>query len=286
MLAEFVWNPDRNIFIIPYIDHPVTWYGFLFALGFLVGIFLIRKMLADFLDSPATPRSKTQLLAAQLTDRGAIFVILGGVIGARLGHVFFYDWHFYRAHPLEILKIWQGGLASHGGAIGILIALFIMSRLARRHFSQLTFLTCLDLLVVPTACAGGCIRIGNFINQEITGIPTTVPWGVIFLRPLDGLPGVLVHPVQLYESLFYFLVFVFLLVVWRRDKKSLGSGYLSGWFFVLVFGYRFLIEYLKMPQNEMFDVQSWLTMGQLLSVPFALVGLYLLVRGYVYKQAG
>lgn len=286
MLAEFVWNPDRNIFIIPYIDHPVTWYGFLFALGFLVGIFLIRKMLADFLDSPATPRSKTEILAAQLTDRGAIFVILGGVIGARLGHVFFYDWPFYRSHPQEIFKIWQGGLASHGGAIGILIALFIMARLARRHFPQLTFLTCLDILVVPTACAGGFIRIGNFINQEITGIPTTVPWGVIFLRPLDGLPGVLVHPVQLYESLFYFLVFAFLLVVWHRDKKSLGAGSLSGWFFLLVFGYRFLIEYLKMPQNERFDVQSWLTMGQLLSVPFALVGLYLLVRGYVYKQAG
>jgi phosphatidylglycerol---prolipoprotein diacylglyceryl transferase len=203
-----------------------------------------------------------------------------------LGHVFFYDWPFYKAHPVDIFKIWQGGLASHGGAIGILIALFLLSRLVRRGLPQLTFLAWIDLLMVPAAFAGGCIRIGNFINQEITGMPTTLPWGVIFLNPLDGLPGVLVHPVQLYESFFYFLVFVFLVIVWYRDKKTLGHGFLSGWFFLLVFGYRFLIEYLKMPQNERFDVQGWLTVGQLLSVPFALLGAYLLMRGYVFKKTG
>jgi phosphatidylglycerol---prolipoprotein diacylglyceryl transferase len=284
MLLEIVWNPNRNIFVIPYLNHPVTWYGFLFACAFLVGFFLIRHMFTAFLRDPYKEESATRLEAIQLTDRLTTLVVLGGLIGARFGHVFFYEWSHYRFHLVNILKIWEGGLASHGGAIGVLIALLIFVLLSHRATPQLTFLAVLDAVVVPAAFAGGCIRIGNFINQEITGIPTHLPWGVIFMRPLDGSPGVAVHPVQLYESLFYFLVFLGLFSLWNHNKKTLGSGELSGWFFLLIFGFRFLIEYLKMPQNEVFDVQGWMTMGQVLSLPFILLGLFLLGRFYVKKK--
>lgn len=276
MLAEIIWNPDRNFFVLPYIQHPVTWYGFLFALGFLLSYFLVRKIFSKYLNN--------ELDAVHLTDRLAVLVILGGIIGARLGHVFFYGWSYYRENPFDIFKIWEGGLASHGGAIGVLIGLVIFVLMSKKSHPQLSFLAVLDAVVIPTPFVGGCIRIGNFINQEITGIPTDLPWGVIFLRPIDGLPGIPVHPVQLYESFFYFLVFAFLMVLWVRKKEKLGLGLFSGWFFLLVFGFRFLIEYLKVPQNEYFDIDGWIRMGQLLSIPFFILGAYLLIR-YIYVKA-
>ena len=285
LLAEFFWDPNRNFFVVPYINHPVTWYGFLFAMGFLVGYFLIRKIFADFLANPSQPIAESKLQAIQLTDRLAVFVILGTVIGARLGHVFFYGWSYYSAYPLNIFKIWEGGLASHGGAIGVLIGLIIFFILSRKQAPKLTFLALLDAVVIPTAFVGGCIRIGNFLNQEITGIPTKMPWAVVFMHPIDGLPGIPVHPVQLYESIFYFFVFVVLITIWLRNKQTIGLGHVSGWFFLLVFGFRFMIEYLKMPQNEAFDVEGWFMMGQLLSIPFILFGAFLLIRTYVRAKS-
>jgi len=285
MLAQIIWDPNRNFFVVPYINHPVTWYGFLFAMGFLLGYFLVRKIFSEFLAVPEKPIIETKLQAVQLTDRLAVLVILGTVIGARLGHVFFYGWPYFREHPLDIFKIWEGGLASHGGALGVLIALFIFVGLSKKTDPKLTFLSVLDALVVPAALVGGFIRIGNFLNQEITGIPTDVPWAVIFMRPLDGLAGVSVHPVQLYESLFYFFVFIVLIAIWLADKKTVGLGLLSGWFFVLVFGFRFFIEYLKVPQNEAFDLDGWIRMGQMLSIPFVLLGMTLLIRYYVRAKS-
>jgi phosphatidylglycerol:prolipoprotein diacylglycerol transferase len=284
MFAYLIWNPDRNIFVIPYLHHPVTWYGFLFALGFLCGLFLIRKIFMDFLLAYKSPEGDARLEATQLTDRLAILGVIGGILGARLGHVFFYDWTYYRQHPADIFKIWQGGLASHGGAVGVFLVLFVFVWLSRKQMPRLTFLTVLDAIVIPVAFLGGCIRVGNFINQEITGIPTQLPWGVIFLNPLDGVAHVPVHPVQLYEAFFYFLVFIFLVVLWHRNKKGLGTGALSGWFFILVFSFRFAIEYLKMPQNVSFDTSAWLRMGQMLSIPFILLGGLLLIGSYVRKK--
>jgi len=284
MFAYLTFDPDRNIFVIPYLHHPVTWYGFLFALGFLASFFLVKKIFTDFLSDPKQPENDTKIKATQLTDRLALLVAIGAVLGARLGHVFFYDWDYYKTNPIDIFKIWQGGLASHGGAIGVFIALVFFVWFTRKQAPRLTFLAVLDALVVPVALAGGCIRIGNFINQEITGKPTNLPWGVIFKHPLDGIPDVPVHPVQLYEALFYFCVFLFLFFLWRRDKKKLGRGELSGWFFLLVFGFRFVIEFLKMPQNFTFDTTAWLTMGQILSLPFIILGGLLLIGCYVRKK--
>ena len=280
MLCNFVWDPDRVFFVIPYLNHPVMWYGLLFALGFIVGYFLVRKILADYLTTQNVSPEDSKKEALRLTDQGIVMIIIGALVGARLGHVFFYSWDYYAQHPFDILKIWEGGLASHGGAVGVLIALALFVWVHRKRTPPITFLMVLDLVVIPTAFVGFCIRIGNFINQEITGVPTSLPWGVIFLHPIDGVRGVPLHPVQIYESLFYLCVFFFLLALWRRDRRTIGTGLLGGWFFFFVFGFRFVIEYLKMPQNEAFDTSGWIKMGQLLSIPFILAGIFLLVNHY------
>ncbi len=284
MLCNFVWDPDRVFFIIPYLRHPVMWYGVLFALGFIVGYFLVRKILANFLTTWNLSEAEAEKEALRLTDQGIVIIVIGALLGARLGHIIFYGWHYYKEHPLDVFKVWEGGLASHGGAIGVLIALIIFVWMNRKQEPRLTLLMVLDLVVIPTAFVGCCIRIGNFINQEITGIPTSLPWGVTFLHPIDGIRGVPLHPVQLYEALFYLLVFFFLLTLWLRDRRTLGTGLITGWFFLLVFGFRFMVEYLKMPQNEAFDANGWIKMGQLLSIPFALAGIGLLINYYARKK--
>ena len=166
----------------------------------------------------------------------------------------------------------------------VFLALLIFVGITHKTWPKFTFLVVLDAIVMPSAFIGGCIRIGNFINQEITGIPTSLPWGVIFVRPMDGIAGIPLHPTQLYESFFYFLVFLGLSTLWVCNRRLLGKGVLSGWFFLLVFGFRFMIEYLKMPQNEHFDTEHWLRMGQLLSLPFIAFGAFLLVRYYVFTR--
>ncbi len=281
MLAYLIWDPDRNLVVIPYLNHPVTWYGFLFATGILIAYFLVRKMFRIYLAASSEFPEKCELQAIHLTDRMTMILVIGTLLGARLGHVFFYDWHYYSAHPVDIFKIWEGGLASHGGVIGAFVALWVFVAAARKEVPSLRFRTVLDLIVGPTALAGSLIRVGNFINQEITGLPTTLPWGVIFRHPIDGYAGIPLHPVQLYEALFYFLVFLFLFWLWNWKKESVGKGLLSGWFFLLVFGFRFFIEGVKMPQNAVFDAGQGLKMGQWLSLPFICLGILFLLSYWV-----
>lgn len=216
-------------------------------------------------------------LAVYLTDRLTWFVIAGTIIGARLGHVFFYDWPLYREHPEEIVKIWQGGLASHGGVIGILIALFFYVRYIRSSFPEFTFLSITDRLVIPSALAVVFIRIGNFFNQEILGTPTEKPWGIIFGHPADGSRPTPRHPVQLYEALAYLAMFFILLAFWQKKGDRLKKGFLTGLCFVLAFSARFILEFFKETQGMLFDETSIQT-GQLLSLPFILLGLWLMFR--------
>lgn len=278
-LSAIIWDPDRNFFVIPYIKHPVTWYGLLFAFGFIVGYFLMRSIFAKLLADGAKSTAEIKLSAVNLTDRLAFLVVILTIVGSRLGHVFFYSWSHYKHNLFDIFKVWEGGLASHGGAVGIFLALAIFWLWHRNDYPRLTFLTILDSIVIPAAFIGGCIRIGNFMNQEIIGTPTHLPWGVIFLHPHGGRAGIPVHPVQIYESLFYFLVFLALVALWRGKGKILGKGLLTGTFFLAVFGFRFLIEFLKVPQSEFISSDSILTMGQWLSIPFILFGISVLV-GY------
>lgn len=213
-------------------------------------------------------------LGSYLGDLLLWYTIFGAILGARLGHVLFYDLPRFIHHPLDILKIWEGGLASHGGAIGVIIALVLYARAIRKNYPEINFMTILDLIVVPTAFVAFCIRIGNFINQEILGMPTTMPWGVIFGHPADGTAPLPRHPVQLYEAAVNLVLFLALYMLWKTKGDKLRTGYLSGLFFMVVFGSRIILEFFKAPLSLVID-ESTFTMGQWLSVPFVLIGLLL-----------
>ena len=213
---------------------------------------------------------RTTKVAEQIT----FYVIIGAIVGSRLGDVLFYqNWKEIIRNPSTIIAVWQGGLASHGGAIGILIVLWIFAK--RR---KLSFWTAVDFTVIPTAIAAVFIRMGNFFNQEILGTPTTLPWGIIFLHPADGGAIVPRHPAQLYEAAWYLCTFVILMLYWHRHRPFEPKGRLTGLFLILVFGFRFFIEFLKVEQSALLNTSSILTMGQWLSLPFILLGLWLFFK--------
>lgn len=280
ILAWLYWNPERTVFTIPVIDRPVVWYGLWFVFGFIVGYLVLVPLFRHQLQKT---HSDAKQLSYMLVDRLTWFVVAGTIIGARLGHVLFYDWPRYQHDPISILKVWEGGLASHGGAIGVLIALYFYQRSIRKKFPEFSFIVLMDLIVVPTAFTAFCIRMGNFFNQEILGFPTTVPWGIIFGDPIDGGPIVPRHPVQLYEGFAYLCTFIFLWFYWNQKKDTLKKGTLSGLFFILVFGLRFLIEFFKTPQSLMFQ-EKFLQTGQYLSIPFIVLGFFLLFWNFEDRQ--
>ena len=197
------------------------------------------------------------------------YMILGTVIGARLGHCLFYNPSFYLSHPIEILEIWKGGLASHGAAIGILTALYLYVRKRK----EITFLWIIDRVVITVALSGFFIRMGNLFNSEIIGKPTNANWGFVFVS-VDNIPR---HPAQLYEAIAYLLIFIFLFSFYFRVKGKFKNGLLFGLFLVLIFAFRFFVEFLKEDQSP-FEHGMVLNMGQLLSIPFVLLGIYLLFR--------
>lgn len=215
-------------------------------------------------------------LSIVYADRITWFIVIGTVIGARLGHILFYDLGYYLNRPGEIFKIWEGGLASHGGTIGVLLSIFLFLRWHRTQLPQLSFVSLIDIVVVPTALVAFFIRIGNLFNQEIIGYPSTVPWAIIFGHPADGAAPVPRHPTQLYEAIAYLAAFFILYFLWKFRAASQKVGLLSGLFFIFIFGSRFLIEFFKLPQSNFID-ESFLQMGQLLSVPFILIGVLLLL---------
>lgn len=256
-LLAIEWSVSPEILQLGPIS--LRWYGLLFALGFLIGLFMVRKM---FLAEGAPE---------EWLDKCFMYMVVGTVLGARLGHVFFYDWDYYSQHLSEIPQIWKGGLASHGGAMGIVIALWIFSR----QISKKPLLWILDKVAVPTALAGCFIRLGNLMNSEILGKATDSDLAFIFTR-VDSTPR---YPAQLFESVAYLLsFFVLYYVYWKTDRKE-KPGYMLGLFLVLVFGSRFYIEYFKESQGG-FETAfgNILSTGQLLSIPFVLVGLFFMFR--------
>ena len=247
-----IWDVSPELFHIGPIT--VRWYGLFFAMSFLLGYEIMRYV---FRQEHKPERDLSTLL----------FVMMAGtVIGARLGHTLLYEPEFYLSHPIEILEVWKSGPASHGGAIGILTALYLYSR---KRPDQ-PFLWLLDRMVIPVALAGFWIRMGNLMNSEIIGRPTDLPWGMVFAR-VDLISR---HPTQVYEALAYLTIFAILFAVYRKHKRTIVAGYISGIFFTLVFSVRFLIEFLKVPQVA-FEEQWVLDMGQWLSIPFILLGLIL-----------
>ena len=245
----------------------------MFAIGFLAGYYIEAKIF------------KNDKAPEEWCDKLFIYVIIATIIGARLGHCFFYDWDYYSSNPIEILKIWEGGLASHGGTIAIIIAVYIFAkRVTHRNVMWLY-----DRLVIPIALVAAMIRFGNLMNHEIYGSQTILPWGFNFITNiLEWQNGAAPqysptsHPTQIYESLSYLsLFFVLMWMYWKREAGS-KQGLLFGVFMLWVFGSRFMIEFLKLPQ-EIFELelieQVGMNMGQLLSIPFIIIGIYFTIKG-------
>jgi len=272
------WDPNPIAFQIPGIDLPVFTYGLFFVTGFILGYLILIPIFAQALKG----EPDVKRLSRELVDRLTWYVVVGTIIGARLGHVIFYDLERYLRDPLSILNTREGGLASHGGAIGILLALYLFQRFALKKFPSISFIKLLDMIVIPAALAGCFIRIGNFFNQEIVGIPSKMPWAIIFGHPAEGGPIVARHPAQLYEACAYLIIFICLYSLWFFKGERLKAGLTSGLFFFSLFTSRFLIEFWKAPQTSLFD-QTYLQMGQLLSIPFIILGLALI--GYSLWEA-
>jgi prolipoprotein diacylglyceryl transferase len=262
MLAYFTWNISPEILQIGPV--AIRWYGLLFALAFVLGYSIMSKIYIQ--------EKRTQKDMEALT----VTMIVGTIVGARLGHCLFYDPVHYLAHPFEIIKVWEGGLASHGAAIGIILALYYYVK-KRPKFSLLWIL---DRVVIVVALAGFLIRMGNFFNSEILGSPANVPWAVIFSR-IDSIPR---HPAQLYEALIYLSIFLYLYLTYRNRKGRIGNGFFFGLFLILVFGFRFIIEFVKDVQSS-WETTLPLDMGQILSLPFILVGIYFVFRAYKIKES-
>lgn len=243
------------------LGRPILWYGFFFALGFFLGYLIFKALLKKIY-------GYTEQEAKKIAEKTGFFVGIGAIAGARCLDVLFYQDPTTYVHDfLAIFRFWEGGLASHGGAIGILISLFFLRLSLKKIFSWKCFI---DLLAIPALIAGACIRVGNFFNQEIVGIPTELPWGVLFAHPADGALAVPRHPVQLYEGIFYLLL---ALKLWRMPTSFQQEGKIAGLFFIYCFGFRFVIEFLKTNQSPLL-LNFPLDMGQLLSIPFILFGFF------------
>lgn len=241
-----------------------NWYGLLFASGFFLGYMIVRKMFRD------------ENIPEKWLDKLLMYVMIATIIGARLGHVFFYDWSYYSAKPEKIIAVWEGGLASHGAVIGIIFALWLYSK----RVSKKSILWILDRVVVPIAIAGCFIRLGNLMNSEIIGIPTGSDYGFIFTQLGETFPR---HPAQLYESVSYLLIFILLFYMfWKTDAKK-KSGLLFGVFLTAIFTARFIIEFIKEGQADR-DAELFLNTGQLLSIPAVLIGLFFVIRPWILKS--
>jgi prolipoprotein diacylglyceryl transferase len=257
-IAYITWNVSPEIFSIG--SWSVRWYGLLFASSFFFGYLILIKVF------------KKEGIPIKVLDELTTYMIIGTVAGARLGHCLFYEPSYYLQHPLKIFAVWEGGLASHGAAIGIILTIIIFSRI--RKF---TFLWVMDRVVIVVALSGLLIRTGNLMNSEIFGIPTDLPWGFLFLRASD--PAETLdprHPTQLYEGLSYLLIFLFLWRYYYVKNGKPSPGFLFGVFLFLIFGARFFIEFLKEPQVG-FEKGMALNMGQLLSIPLVIAGIILIL---------
>ena len=265
MVLDFItWNVDPEIFSIGPVS--VRYYGLGFAISFMLGYHLMEKMF------------KWEKIPLPWLEKLFVYVVVATILGARLGHVLFYDWSYYSKHLGEILMVWHGGLASHGGAIGIVIAIIIFSK----KVSKKSPIWILDRLVVPVALAAFFIRTGNLMNSEIYGHETALPWGFIFERNGETVPK---HPTQIYEALTYLSLFGLLMWMYWKTKAKEKTGLIFGVFLIGTFLSRFFIEIVKEDQKA-FEADMALNMGQWLSIPFVLAGLYFIYNSTKVKLAG
>jgi phosphatidylglycerol---prolipoprotein diacylglyceryl transferase len=268
MILNYIhWNPDPviiNIFGI-----SIRYYGLLFVSGLILCIYILKWIY------------KREKIPSENLEKLFIYGTIGILAGARLGHCLFYEPSYYLSHPLEIILpitfpseggikfIGYQGLASHGGALGLLIALYFYSG-KTKHL----MIDTIDLIAVVAALGSGFIRLANFMNSEIIGTPTTKPWGIIFGR-VDNIPR---HPAQLYEAISYFLIFALMIFLYKTQREKLKNGSFFGLVLVLIFTARFIIEFVKENQVGFEDGMTF-NMGQLLSLPYIFVGVGFIIFG-------
>ncbi len=250
-MLHWVWDMDPAIFRLG--PFELRWYGLFFALGFFLGFQIMTQIYRRERRDPGT-----------LSDL-LLYLMIGTIVGARLGHVLLYQPDYYLAHPWEILMLWHGGLASHGGFAGVMIALYLF----RKKHRDMSFIELADRLTLPCLLAAALIRIGNFFNSEIIGTPSNLPWAVVFAR-VDDIPR---HPAMLYEAIAYLSVFCAMYYAYWKTAIIQFPGRVFGATLASCFFARFMIEFVK--ENQVFFEQRLpLNMGQLLSLPFILAGVY------------
>lgn len=255
------WDVDPEIFRVG--AFAVRWYGLLFASSFFFGYIIMNKIF------------KNENLGEAVLDRLTIYMAIGVIAGARIGHCLFYEPAYYLQNPLEILMIWHGGLASHGASVGILIALWMFKNKEKKDY-----LWILDRIAIVVALSGFFIRMGNLMNSEIYGIETTVPWGFVFLRNHEVAPK---HPTQIYEAVVYLTIFILLYRIYWSKKGEHIQGLLISLLCIMIFTSRFFIEFLKEDQVA-FEAGMKINMGQWLSIPFVLLGLWWLYISVTRKK--
>ena len=253
MILDIPWNVNPEIFHFG--RFAIRWYGLLFASSFFFGYLIMARFF------------KTEKVPEAVLDRLTLYMALGTIIGARLGHCLFYEPGYYLSNPFEILMVWHGGLASHGAGIGIFIALYLFAKKSKK-----SYLWILDRVSVVVALSGFFIRTGNLMNSEIYGVETNLPWGFVFLRNGETMPK---HPTQIYEALAYLFVFILLYYIYKRNQGVFKPGLLFGLLMIFVFAFRFIVEFIKNDQ-VVFESGMILNMGQWLSIPFVLFGIILL----------
>lgn len=279
MLLSVTWDVDPELFSI--FGREIRWYGILWVVGLIVAVQIVHHIF------------KREKLPEKWFDSLFIYMMLGIILGARLGHCLFYEPEYYLSKPIEILKIYNGGLASHGGVIGIIIAVWIYSRKITKKSMLWTF----DRVIVPTGFTAAMIRLGNLVNHEIYGAPTDLPWGVRFIKnisqwkagaePIYSLPS---HPTQIYEAAVYLLIFgITMWMYWKTNAKE-RQGLMLGVAMIGIFVARFFIEFIKNVQVNSEDAliaSTGLNIGQWLSIPFVLWGVWLVwhaIRKYNHTK--
>ena len=263
-LLSINWNPSPDVPFLHFGDHYIKWYGIMWGLSlfscFFLGSYVFKKSGKD---------EEQVTIIIQ-------YVFIFGLIGSRLAHILFYQLDYYIAHPEDILAVWKGGLASHGGVVGGLIGLYIYCRRNKGY----DFFWTLDHGIICVMLLASLIRFGNLMNSELYGRPTNAPWGFVF-EQVDNIPR---HPVVLYESAAYLLIQIFMLYLFKKYRESKPGIYLVV-FLLLVFSVRFLLEFFKEPDGQMLGPIS---KTQLLNLPFIIAGavlLYFVAQGKLrYKQ--
>ena len=281
MFNFIVWDVDP--ILIHFGDGGIRWYGLLWAVGLYVCWALNDRMY------------KSENCPAEWSDQLFFWMAAGTIIGARLGHCWFYEWHQYGEpwhlfgweftyrnpyieHPLRLFRIWEGGLASHGGTLGIIITAILLNKYRFSRYPQFgtSWIWILDRLCIGAGLTGALIRLGNLFNSEIYGGPTDLPWGFIFVREGLTIPC---HPTQIYEMIYCLIAFAVTYTLYHKTDARRREGLLLGIFLEIVFFTRFCLEFIKNDQ-EAFEAGHFLNMGQLLSLPFIVLGLYLIIRAY------